>query len=94
MDMKHGARCVTAAIAAGGKVIDNPTARWILQSRLGRKVQERNIIRDGPFRPVWGGDNNFYIAYWDGGEIMEVKSGSWVKAVEEEDRKLSQENRP
>ena len=58
------------------------------------EVQERNIIRDGPFRPVWGGDNNFYIAYWDGGEIMEVKSGSWVKAVEEEERKLSQENRP
>ena len=90
MSREHSVRCVMAAIEDGGKVIDNPTARWLLKSRYGISVRDSCIIRDGPIRPVWGGDDNFFIPYWDGGEAKEKLSGRWVEKILEEERKNGQ----
>lgn len=88
MDARHGGRCVMSAIACGGRVIDSYAACDFLKTKCKIDVRPSDIIRNGPYRPVWDGCDNFYIPFLKGREIIEVKSGSWVESVEKEEMEL------
>lgn len=90
MNRDHNVRCVMAAVAAGGRPCKNVTARRILRDMCGVDADSVHIIRDGPVRPIYKNDWNYYIPYRYRGFCMEAAAGDWADEIREEERSCTE----